>query len=186
MGLLDIIGLIIQAIDVYLVPLVFALAFIMFLFGIWRGFIANNSGKAESIKEARSFAIWGIIGMAIMVSVWGLVRIVDQTIPFDSKTRPDIPLFQQQTTSTAGGSGSNVLKGLQGGATSGTGSTGSLPSTVGASCSQSAGCGGGLQCYQDNTCHPFGDIAVPASNNSQPSPAAAGKTCIGSACGSQI
>lgn len=94
--LLNLIAYVIYIIDVYLVPLVFALAFIAFLFGIFRAFIGNG-GDAKKAAEGRQYALWAVIGFAIMVSVWGLVHLLVNTVPFGSLSRPMIPKFNEQT-----------------------------------------------------------------------------------------
>lgn len=76
----------------YLVPLIFAIAFIMFLYGVFRGFIANGGNEAKR-TEGRKFVVYGVIGFAIMLSVWGLVNLITNTFGFYSPTRPALPTF---------------------------------------------------------------------------------------------
>ena len=87
----DILGTLTNFIDA-LVPIIFAVAFIVFIWGMFRYFIAGGADE-EKRKQGRDLAIWGIVAMAIMFSVWGLVKIVTNTIPGD-KTRPNIPTFK--------------------------------------------------------------------------------------------
>jgi hypothetical protein len=56
------------------VPVLFALAFIMFIWGVYEAFIATDE-KGEKRKEGRKKILWGLIAFFIMVSVWGLVNI---------------------------------------------------------------------------------------------------------------
>jgi len=65
-------------INLYLVPLLFAVALIVFLWGIYQYFI-QGAANEESQKKGRTFALYGIIGLVIISSVWGLVRIVTST-----------------------------------------------------------------------------------------------------------
>lgn len=58
------------------IPLVFAVSLAVFLWGVYRYYFA--SGDKEK-NEARNFVVYGLIGFFVMVSVWGLVRIVYQT-----------------------------------------------------------------------------------------------------------
>ncbi len=85
---------VIYVINAFLVPLVFALAFITFIFGIYRGFIATDGDR----KQGRQFALWGIIGMAVMFSVWGLVNILINSVGFGSKIQPGLTTFDGQRT----------------------------------------------------------------------------------------
>ncbi len=60
-----------------IVPLIFALAVVSFVYGVVQ-YVINSDDEAKKIK-GREFMIWGIIALAVMVSVWGLVRIVGNT-----------------------------------------------------------------------------------------------------------
>ncbi len=66
-------GRIIPIIDSVIIPFMYALAFIFFLYGISRFFFSDSDEKR---KEGRAFAIWGIIALAVIFSVWGLVRLL--------------------------------------------------------------------------------------------------------------
>lgn len=83
----------IQNIVVRLVPIVIGLALIVFLWGVLSYVISGND---ENKKNAKIFMIYGIIGLFVMVSVWGLVTILADSI-FDGNrinqppTVPGIP-----------------------------------------------------------------------------------------------
>ena len=73
---------IIQFINAIVVPLIFALAFLVFIWGIFQYFIAG--GHDEEKKEAgKSLMLYGLIGFFVMVSVWGLVNILTGTFNLD-------------------------------------------------------------------------------------------------------
>ena len=61
------------------VPVLMAIAFIVFLWGVYRYFIlgADNESERETGKQ---FVLWGIIGFVIILSVWGLVALVGSTL----------------------------------------------------------------------------------------------------------
>ncbi len=59
------------------VPLIFALALAMFVWGVVQ-FVINSSEEAKK-EKGRQFMLWGIIALAVMVSVWGLVKILSTT-----------------------------------------------------------------------------------------------------------
>jgi len=61
------------------VPLIFALSFVVFIFGIFRYFIAGAANE-EKRKSGRDIMIYGIIGFAVMITVWGLVHLLTGTI----------------------------------------------------------------------------------------------------------
>jgi Type IV secretion system pilin len=92
----DVGSFIINTINNVLVPVLFAVAFIVFLWGAFNVFIlgANN----EEVKTSgKNLMLWGLIGFFVMVSVWGLVNILTGTIQFGTPG--------QATTPTASGVG---------------------------------------------------------------------------------
>jgi hypothetical protein len=54
-------------------PLLYALAFFFFLFGVARLFFSDSDEKRT---EGRKFAIWGIIALAVMFGIWGIIRVL--------------------------------------------------------------------------------------------------------------
>ncbi len=59
------------------VPLLFALAFVAFIWGIIQMFL--NPDNEEAKKKGKSFMIWGLIALTVMFSVWGLVEVITST-----------------------------------------------------------------------------------------------------------
>jgi hypothetical protein len=55
-------------------PLLFAAALVYFLIGVI-GFI-KNAGEEKARDESKKMIFAGLIGLAVMVSLWGLVAIV--------------------------------------------------------------------------------------------------------------
>lgn len=62
------------------IPLIFALATVVFIWGVVQYVI--NDGEEAKKEKGRQFIIWGLIGLVVMVSVWGLVSIVTRTFNF--------------------------------------------------------------------------------------------------------
>jgi len=60
------------------IPLIFAMAMVMFVWGAVNFFIINGD-EAPKREQGRQFMIWGIIALAVMLSVWGLVGILKTT-----------------------------------------------------------------------------------------------------------
>ncbi|MFZ1987508.1 MAG: hypothetical protein WAV21_00520 [Minisyncoccia bacterium] len=83
---------ILELINNVAIPLIFAGAFLLIVFGVFRYFIAGGADE-EKRKEGRTFILYGIIGLAVMFSVWGLVNVLVNTFGFDSIGRPALPLF---------------------------------------------------------------------------------------------
>lgn len=60
------------------VPLIFVLALAAFVWGVVQYVILGAEEEAKRAK-GRQFMIWGIVALAVMVSVWGLVRVLTNT-----------------------------------------------------------------------------------------------------------
>jgi len=74
----------------YLMVLVVGLAVFVFIWGIFKYFVAGANEK--KVEEARNVLIYGLLGIFIMLSVWGLVNILINTFGFTA-TQPPIPRF---------------------------------------------------------------------------------------------
>ncbi len=74
-----------------LVPVLFAVAFIVFLYGIARAYIFSI-GDAEGVKKGHTLMLWGIIGFVVMISLWGLVNIVANTFGLGGYGAPSTPV----------------------------------------------------------------------------------------------
>lgn len=70
---------IIGALNVVVVPVIFTLAFLVFIYGVFKYFFLHGDSDS-SRAEGRQFIIWGIIGMAVLFSTWGLVNILLSTL----------------------------------------------------------------------------------------------------------
>ena len=62
--------------------LLFILATVSFIWGVIQYFL--NAENEEKRKKGKSFMLWGIIALFVMVSVWGLVGVLSNT--FGTKT----------------------------------------------------------------------------------------------------
>ncbi|MEK7510911.1 MAG: pilin [Patescibacteria group bacterium] len=93
-NLIDFMQKIILLIDQLLIPLIFALALLAFIWGIFNFFIAGGADE-EKREKGKSFMVWGLIGFFVMVSVWGIVNLLVNTFNFGGATRPNYPVFEQ-------------------------------------------------------------------------------------------
>ena len=66
------------AFGVLLAIAVFAVAYGIFKFVI-------NSGNEQGRKEGRSTILWGVIGIFLMVSLWGLVNLLSSIIELNTQ-----------------------------------------------------------------------------------------------------
>jgi len=89
-GLSCVASTIINLINVVLVPLLFAIAFIVFLYGIANAYILHPGDEA-AVKSGHKLILWGVIGFAVMVSLWGLVNVVASTFGLGGVGAPTLP-----------------------------------------------------------------------------------------------
>ena len=85
-----VLGLLAQAEDLInrIIPFIIALAVLWFLWGIFK--FITNVGDPEKRKEATGMILWGVVGIFVMVSVWGLVNILVRSVNLDN-TAPNAP-----------------------------------------------------------------------------------------------
>lgn len=65
-------------INFVLVPLLFAISFIVFLYGVAQKYIFSR-GDQGKVEDGHKLILWGLVGFAVMVSLWGLVNVVINT-----------------------------------------------------------------------------------------------------------
>ncbi|MGB4076428.1 MAG: pilin [Minisyncoccia bacterium] len=83
-------GFIIYLINAILVPLVFAIAFIVFIWGVFEYFIAGAANE-EKRKEGRNLVVYSLIGFFLMISVWGIVNLLVNSFGFNRQNQPRLP-----------------------------------------------------------------------------------------------
>jgi|SRR3989344_1343486 len=81
---------IINAINFILVPVLFAVAFIVFLYGVALKYIFSH-GDAAKVSEGHKIILWGLIGFVVMLSIWGLVNLLGNTLGLGGLARPVYP-----------------------------------------------------------------------------------------------
>jgi NADH:ubiquinone oxidoreductase subunit 2 (subunit N) len=72
---------IINTINNIIVPVLFAIAFIVFLWGAFQTFIMGASSE-ETKDKGKALMLWSLIGFFVMISIWGLVGILTGTVGF--------------------------------------------------------------------------------------------------------
>ena len=70
---------IIGIINVVVVPFIIALAFLVFIYGVVNYFFLHGGEDAKR-AEGRQFILWGVLGLTVIFSVWGLVNILLSTL----------------------------------------------------------------------------------------------------------
>lgn len=72
-----------------LIPLVFGVALLVFIYGMFQYFILGGADEG-SRESGRKLMMWAIIGFVVMVSIWGIVNIVAGGL-FPDNTPPKMP-----------------------------------------------------------------------------------------------
>jgi hypothetical protein len=72
-----------------LIPLIFGLALLIFIWGMFRFFIWGG-GNEEERSKGKQLIIWSIVGFVLMVSIWGIVNIVSSGF-FPDQAPPTMP-----------------------------------------------------------------------------------------------
>ncbi len=62
-------------IGAYLVPLVFAISLVVFIWGMFLYFIAGGADEKKR-EQGKGLALWAVIGLVIMVTIWGIVNLL--------------------------------------------------------------------------------------------------------------
>ena len=70
---------IVSALNTYIVPAIFALVFLAFVWGVARYFIIGGSDEGARAK-GRQFVLWGLFGVTALVALWGIVNLLLSTL----------------------------------------------------------------------------------------------------------
>ena len=73
-----------------IIPLLVAIAFVVFLWNITRYFIIGGTNE-EDREKARSVAMWGIATFVIILSIWGIVNLLISDLGFGGDVSPITP-----------------------------------------------------------------------------------------------
>jgi uncharacterized membrane protein YidH (DUF202 family) len=78
-----------------LIPFIIGLAVFVIIWGIFN-YVAH-AAEEEKRAEARSYIVWGIVGVFFMISIWGFVTILINTLgvgsTIDARQIPTVPEF---------------------------------------------------------------------------------------------
>ncbi len=70
------------------IPLIFAIAVVIFIWGVVQFVI--NADDTEKKAKGRDFMIWGIIALTVMVGFWGLVKVMGATFGVNTSVLPQV------------------------------------------------------------------------------------------------
>ena len=72
-----------------IIPFLIGVAFVAIIWGIFR--YVQSAGDAEKIAEGRKVIVYGIVAMFLMLSFWGFVMIITNTLFPEEPTLLDAP-----------------------------------------------------------------------------------------------
>ncbi len=78
-----------------LIVLLFALAVVYFIYGLVRYLLSPDNEEVR--KSSKSHMLWGIIGMFIMISVFGILSIIMNTLGVDNKGQNNADIIIENT-----------------------------------------------------------------------------------------
>ena len=70
-----------------LIPLVFTLALLFFFWGMVKYIWVEGQGK----DEGKKFMIWGVVALAVMTCIWGLVSFISTELGLENQGDISIP-----------------------------------------------------------------------------------------------
>lgn len=65
-----------------IIPLLGAVAFLLFIYGVAR--FIRSSGSEKELKDSKNIIIWGIVGLFVLMSVWGIISFMKSELGFGS------------------------------------------------------------------------------------------------------
>lgn len=72
-----------------LIVLLFSVALLYFVYGVFQ-YIWQARANPAKMKEGRSHMGWGLFGMFIMISVFGLFKILLNSLPVSERSRDNV------------------------------------------------------------------------------------------------
>lgn len=88
-----------------LVPVIIGIALVGFLYGL--AMYIFKAGDEKATEQGRQMMFWGVIALFIMVSIWGIVQVLQTSLfpaGIDPTRPPDVPTLPT-TSGSSGGPG---------------------------------------------------------------------------------
>lgn len=73
-----------------LIPLIFGIALLVFIWGMFRFFVYGGHNEEEK-EKGKSLMVWATVGFVLMVSIWGIVNLLAGGLGFTGETVNNIP-----------------------------------------------------------------------------------------------
>lgn len=65
-----------------LIPLLGAIAFMVFIYGVAK--FIRSAGSEKDLKDSKNILIWGIVGLFILITIWGIISFIRSEFGFGS------------------------------------------------------------------------------------------------------
>ncbi len=88
-GIVDFINAVLAAV----VPIIFALAIVYFFWGLAK--FIRSAGDPEAQAEGKSIMVWGIVTLAVMISIYGLITWLRDSAGFTTTGSISLPTLPQ-------------------------------------------------------------------------------------------
>jgi hypothetical protein len=62
------------------IPFLGAVAFLVFVWGVAR--FIKSAGSEKEIKDSKNLIVWGVIGLFILVTIWGIISFMKNEFSF--------------------------------------------------------------------------------------------------------
>ncbi len=73
-----------------LIPLLLAIAFLVFIWGIFKYFFYSGSDE-DSRSKGRQLILWSVIGFVLIASIWGIVNLLAAGIDLQDQQIGNLP-----------------------------------------------------------------------------------------------
>lgn len=80
------------SIGLKIIPFLGAVAFLIFVWGVAR--FIKSAGSEKEVKDSKNLLIWGVIGLFVLVTVWGIIFFMQKEFGFQTGDKPIIPLIK--------------------------------------------------------------------------------------------
>ena len=87
------------------IPIVIALALIFFFYGIAQFVRSAGDGQAKTIEEGKKKMLWGVVGLFVMISIYGIIKFLGDSVGIDTGVKSSNTTPTPTPTPTPDGGG---------------------------------------------------------------------------------
>lgn len=80
-----------------IIPLIFAAALVIFIWGMFQYFVRGGHSE-DSQEKGKQLMLWATVGFVMMVSIWGIVNLVAGGLGFSGEQIQNIPNVPMSNT----------------------------------------------------------------------------------------